>query len=77
MRLRKLNTGNYFGWLKGYYLFIYRKPHGKWCCVIGKKGEWLFSEGAFGTYLNTVKKAKWWAKNKINQQCPIPSEKKR
>lgn len=66
MKIRKLKTGNYLGYLKGYYFFIYRRPHGKWCARIGKNGEWLNQEGYHGTFLRTVKKAMTWSRNKIN-----------
>lgn len=66
MNLRKTTLGNYFGYYKGHYVFIYRRPHGKWCCRIGKGGEWLYSEGYHGTSLPTLIKARNWAKNKID-----------
>lgn len=62
MKLRRLNTGNYFGWFNGYYFFIYRRPHGKWCSRIGMGGEWLLRGGNQGAYLT---KAKLWTRNQI------------
>ena len=76
MKLRRLTTGNYFGYYKGMYVFLRKRVHGKWdghekykswwTALIGKNGEWLFGEGVFGSYLNTLKKAKWWAKRIID-----------
>lgn len=63
--LKRTVAGNHFGYCNGYYVFIYRRPHGCWCCRIGKKGEWIYSEGYHGTSLKTVHAAKAWAKNKI------------
>lgn len=65
MKFRKLNTGNYLGYYLGYYFFAYRKAHGGWCCRIGKRGEWLYSEGKHGSSLPTVKKLKWWVKEML------------
>jgi hypothetical protein len=71
MTLRKLPTGNYSGYHLAHYFFIFKRPHGKWCCRIGKNGEWLYREGYHGTYLNTIKKAKGWAKDKIVRHCKL------
>jgi hypothetical protein len=65
MKVRKLSTGNYFGWLRGFYFFIYKRPHGKWCAIIGHHGEWISREGYHGTYLSTISKARQWVSNKI------------
>jgi hypothetical protein len=65
MKLRKTSLGNHFGYHEGFYIFIFRRPHGKWCCTIGRKGEWLAGEGYFGTYLSTFNKAKKWAKYRL------------
>ena len=62
---KKTSAGNYFGYYKGYYVFTYRRPHGKWCCCIGKRGEWLCREGYFGTSLFNLNIAKRWAENAI------------
>lgn len=62
---RKLTTGNYLGRAGKYYIFIYRRPHGKWCCRIGDGKEWLWQEGYHGTFLTTIKKVKEWARDKI------------
>lgn len=37
--LKRTSKGNHFGYYNGYYIFIYRRLHGKWCCRIGRKGE--------------------------------------
>ena len=65
MNIKKTTAGNYFGYHKGHYLFIYKRPHGKWCCRIGRGGHWLFSEGYHGTFLRTLSKAKKWAIDKL------------
>lgn len=65
-KFRYTSQGNIMGYYRGYYYFIYDRPHGKYCCRIGKKGEWLWSEGYFGTSLQTMNKAVRWAYNKIN-----------
>lgn len=67
MKIKKTKQGNYFGYYKTYYLFIYRRPHGKWCCRVGKSGEWLDREGYHGTSLPTLVKAKYWASKSINK----------
>jgi len=67
MKLRKTSAGNYLGYFLGHYFFIYKRPHGCYCCRIGKKGKWLKSEGYHGTYLNTLKKAKNWATFNIKE----------
>lgn len=72
--MRKLTTGNYFGYYKGFYVFIRKKEHGAWCCSIGRKGEWLYGEGFLGTSLPTIPKATAWYKNKINSLNPTPNE---
>lgn len=63
---RKTSKGNYVGRCGRYYIFIYKRPHGKWCSSIAIGNYPVFSEGYFTTYLNTVKKAKDWVKNKLN-----------
>ena len=65
MLFKKTKAGNYFGYYKGHYVSTYRRPHGKWCCMIGRKGLWLYSEGYFGTSLSNLKKVKDWIKEKI------------
>jgi len=69
---KKTTQGNYLGYYSGYYMFIFRRPHGKYCCIIGKRGEWLWSEGYHGTYLDTLTKAKQWAKFKVVPSCTQP-----
>ena len=64
--MKETKLGNYFGYYKGHYIFIYRRPHGMWCCRVGKAGVWLFSEGYFGTFLQTIKQAEKWAADKVN-----------
>lgn len=69
---RKLKNGNYIGRCSKYYFFIYKREHGRWdgfdkyvkwyTARIGIGGEWITSEGQFGSYLNTIKKAKSWIK---------------
>jgi hypothetical protein len=71
MTLRKLPTGNYKGYHMGHYFFIFKRPHGKWCCRIGKGGEWLYQEGYHGTFLHNLKKVKGWAKDKITRHCQL------
>ncbi len=66
---RKTSKGNYLGYCYGYYIFIYKRPHGKWCCRVGKGKEWLWQEGYFTTYLDTLQKAKNWAKFKVVPSC--------
>lgn len=75
MKWRKLSTGNYFGRSGKYYAFVYKREHGKWdgfdkyqfwyTARIGSGGKWLWGEGTFTSYLNTIKKAKSWCENKI------------
>lgn len=65
MKLRRLNTGNYIGSHKRHYFFVYKKPHGAWCCRIGKAGMWLHSEGVHGTFLSNLKKVKAWVRSKL------------
>lgn len=66
MKLRKLSTGNYFGYYKGCSVFIFRRPHGCFYALIrNSKGDFVASEGYFGTCLKTAKKAKEWAKQKL------------
>lgn len=65
MNVKKTKAGNYFGYHKGHYIFIYKRPHGKWGCRVGKGGVCLFSEGYHGTYLKTVREAKIWAADKL------------
>lgn len=72
MKLKKLATGNYFGYFKSHYLFAFRRPHGKWCCIIGKGGQWLFREGYHGTSLPTIKAVKKWAEKVLS----LPSDNK-
>ena len=76
MKLRPLNTGNKLGYYKGYYVFIYKRPHGKWCCCIGKKGEWLWSEGYFSSWITTISIAKKWAINQITSPSIILKQSK-
>ena len=66
---KKSKQGNYFGYCNGYYIFIYKRPHGRWCCRIGRKGKWFWQEGYFGTSLDTVSKAKQWAKFRVVPDC--------
>ncbi len=66
--MKETSLGNYFGYYKGYYVFIYKRPHGSWCCRYGKNGEWINQEGYHGTSLRTIKKAIGWAKGKIQEQ---------
>lgn len=66
---RKLSTGNYAGWYRGYYIFIYKRPHGTWCCRIRNSKEWLWQEGYHGTSLRTVAIAKQWAKFRVMPSC--------
>lgn len=63
---RKLSTGNYLGRCGKYYLFIRRRPHGKWNAIIGIGGEWLIGEGYHTTSLPTIPKAKAWIKTKLS-----------
>lgn len=65
MKFRKLNTGNFFGYFKGYYFFAYRKPHGGLCCRIGKAGQWIYFEGMHACSLPNIKKVKWWVKEML------------
>lgn len=60
---KKATAGNYFGYCNGYYLFTYRKAHGGFCCYIGKRGQWLWSEGKFGRSMPTIRDVKEWAKH--------------
>lgn len=67
---RKTGRGRYFGRHGKFYVFIYVREHGKWdgfdryvkwyTARIGKDGEWLMGEGAHGSSLPTLKKAKQW-----------------
>lgn len=68
MKLRKLSTGNYIGYYKGYYVFVLTKiVDCKFYSVsIGKKGKWLFSEGFHSSYFKTIPKVKQWAKEITN-----------
>jgi hypothetical protein len=59
---KKTAAGNYFGWYFGFYVFTFKRPHGKWCCRIGRNGEWLYAEGYHGTYFGSLKKVKDWVK---------------
>ncbi len=63
--LKKTSRGNYFGYYFGFWIFIFMRPHGKWCCQIGKKGKCLWSEGYFGTSLPKLSNAKRWSKRRI------------
>lgn len=63
MVLRKTSRGNYTCWHNGYYLFFFRRPHGKWCCMIRKNWVLVTSSGYFTTSLPTLADAKKWAKN--------------
>lgn len=65
MDLRKLPTGNYFGYYFGHYIFAFKRPHGKWCAMIGKSGEWLMREGYHGTSLPDIVKVKKWVREKL------------
>jgi hypothetical protein len=65
--LKKTKAGNYFGYYKGHYVFTYKRPHGKWSCRIGKKGEWLWFEGYHSTYLTSLAEAEIWVKSKLNK----------
>lgn len=65
-KFKKTTQSNYIGYYRGFYIFIYKRPHGKWCCRVGRKGNWLWSEGYFGTSLSTLKIAKKWAIDKID-----------
>lgn len=69
---KKTKAGNYFGYCRGYYVFIYKRPHGKWCCRIGRKGERLWQEGYLSTSLPKLQDAKQWAKFKIVPSCKEP-----
>jgi hypothetical protein len=40
---RKLSTGNYQGRMGKYYIFINKRPHGKWGCVIRRSGIYLMA----------------------------------
>lgn len=71
MKLRKLKTGNHFGYYNGYYISIFKRPHGGWCVFIGKKGKWIWSEGKFTTSLKTIKAAKQWAKFHVDPMCRV------
>jgi hypothetical protein len=62
MTIQKLSTGNYKGHHEGHYFFAYRRPHGKWCCRIGKKGIWLYQEGYHGSNLPTISMVKAWVR---------------
>lgn len=63
--IKKTKAGNYFGYYKGYWIFIFRRQHGAWCCQIGKKKVCMYGEGYHATSLRTVTIAKQWAKTKI------------
>jgi hypothetical protein len=65
MKLKKTSAGNRFGYYLGYYVFAYRKPHGAYCCWIGKGGKWLFADGNFGAWMWTLRIVKKWAGQKI------------
>lgn len=62
---KKTKRGNYFGYYKGHYVFTYKRPHGSWCCAIGRKGEWVYAEGYFSTSLRTLSKVKEYIKQKL------------
>lgn len=62
---KKNSAGNYFGYYLGYYIFAFKRPHGRWSCRIGRKGEWLWSEGYFGTSLPNLSRVKDWIRSKI------------
>lgn len=63
--LKKTSAGNYFGYYMGYYVFAFKRPHGKWACRIGRKGKWLWTEGYHGTSLPNFSWVKSWVKSKI------------
>ena len=63
---KKTSRGNYFGYYKGYSIFVFKRPHGGWCCEIKRNGEFIWLEGYHGTSLQTLAQAKQWAKfNKL------------
>ncbi len=65
---RKLSTGNWQGRQGKYYVFIFKRPHGKWCAHITLEGRSIASEGYFSTYLHTIAKAMGWADSRIDKQ---------
>lgn len=75
---RKLKTGNYVGRCGKKYIFIFKRPHGKWCAWVSykdKDGETCGQmQGFFGTSLPTIKKAKEWARNTLLDTVKIENE---
>lgn len=75
MKWRRLNTGNWMGYSGKYYVFLRIRKHyvregfdrfrSWWTGIIGTGGEWIASEGVFGSFLRTIPIAKRWAENKI------------
>lgn len=64
MNLQKTKRG-YFCRYRGYWIVIWKRPHGKYACIIGRGNKPLHSEGYFGTYLSNLAKVKSWVKEKI------------
>jgi len=67
MKFNKTKAGNYYCYYLKHYVFIYKRPHNGWCCRITKQKSALiiYQEGYFTTSLNTLSKAKQYAKNKL------------
>lgn len=60
-------AGNRFGYYLGYYIFTFKRPHGAWCCFIGRKGKYFISDGVHGSWMKNLRIVKAWAKDIINK----------
>lgn len=67
VKYRKLSTGNYVGRYKSFFIFIRKRPHGKWNAIgTNIKDKIYFMEGYHGTSLKTITNAKRWVEEKLN-----------
>lgn len=62
---RVTSKGKRIGRCGLYYITLWRRPMGHWSAIITLRGEYVASEGIYGSYLKTLTMAKQWVKTAL------------
>lgn len=69
MKFLKTTRGNYRCYYKGYYIFVFTRPHGGWAALVNNHGENEPIDFPFNGYhtrsMPTLKHVREWIKTKI------------
>lgn len=60
MTLHKTTAGNYKCWYKGFYIFIFKRPHGGWAAFMEYRGIPITFNGFHTTSMPTLRDVKRW-----------------